>query len=68
MTAHVRSGSRLKTQYISTTRSAEVAESYAARDGCTIVCVDLNKFGGNVFDLTSEANRAHYLTNPIARN
>ncbi|HEY9472737.1 MAG TPA: DNRLRE domain-containing protein [Mycobacteriales bacterium] len=67
--AHVRSGSRLSTQYISTTRDLSVAQKWAAKTSNRIVSIDLDLVGGKVLDLSTEAGRLMHLPgNPIAQN
>ena len=67
ITAHVRNGSRLDTQYISATRSLDVAEKWSDKTGNRIVEINLSQVRGSVIDLTTESSRQTYLRNEIAR-
>ena len=67
--AHVRNGSRLRTQFISATRDLSVAEKWAAKTGNRIVEISLDRLPGRVTDLSTEAGRqAHLAGNRIAQN
>src|SRR5207244_1871925 len=64
----VRNGSRLESQYISTTRSLETAEEWATKDGCRIVAIDLKKIDYRLInDLSDKAARDAFLKNPVAK-
>ena len=66
---HVRNGSRVDTQFISVTRSLDVAMKWADKTGARIVSIDLSKLSGSeIIDLSTEAGRATYLKNPLAIN
>ena len=56
---HILNGSRAgwASQYISTTRSLDVALGEQWRSG-RVVAIDLDKFSGEVFDLSTDAGRA----------
>jgi len=67
--AHVRNGSRLETQYISTTRDITVAEKWASKTGNRIAEIDLSSVDGNLLDLSTDAGRLTHLPgNPIAQS
>lgn len=67
--AHVRNGSRLNTQFISTTRELAVAQKWAAKTGNRIVEINLDLVPGRVIDLATDAGRqAHLANNKIAQN
>ena len=69
MAAHVRNGSRLKTQFISATRDLAVAQKWAAKTGNRIVEINLSRVPGRVTDLSTDAGRqAHLAGNRIAQN
>jgi len=66
--AHVSNGSRLNTQFISTTKSLDVAMFYAKRDGLRVVKINLNKVhGAEIIDLTNPVNARQLLHHPIPR-
>ncbi len=66
-TAHVLHGSRIRTRYISTTRSADVARRYYNRDN-GLVRIDLDKFDGRVLDLSTREGRDQHLNGVMAKN
>jgi hypothetical protein len=67
--AHVSSGSTLRTQFISTTKSLEVARKYALRDGLRIARIDPSKLGrALITDLTNATIRSKLLRFPMTSN
>ena len=67
---HVSSGSRNKgSQYISTTKDADIARHYAGEGG-VVVSIRLDALGGDVkiYDLTNETVRNQYIKHPRTRN
>jgi hypothetical protein len=64
---HVSRGSSYETQFISLTRSLEVARA-SQKPGIPIYKIDLNKVYGTILDLTDEATRNCLLKHPIANN
>ena len=62
---HVTRGSKYATQYISMTKSLQVARRCAKRP---IYVIDLSKVKGTVIDLTDEVVRNNLLKHPIANN
>jgi hypothetical protein len=64
---HVRQGSRLRTQYVSLTRSLDVARKWQSPSQ-PIYVVDLRKVQGQVIDLSIPAVRDSVMTDPIAKN
>jgi len=61
LTQHVVAGSKpgFKSQYISTTKSLAVIERWKPKDGTArVVKIDLSKYPGKVYDLTTERGRA----------
>jgi RHS repeat-associated protein len=67
---HVLNGSRpgWASQWISTTRDVEVAQTWAARTGNRIVTIDLSLTSSPFVDLSSAAGRAAFLRGITARN
>lgn len=68
---HVRYGSKrwFRSQYISTTRSLDVAINWwAKKPGNRIVRIDVRKVYNRVVDLSTEIGRRLYLENQIQRN
>ena len=67
--AHVANGTKLKTQFLSTTKSREVAEFWAKKVGLRIVEIDVRKLGdATLTDLTNPAVRNKLLRHPIPHN
>ncbi len=67
--AHVRSGSRLDTQFIWTTRDLAVAEKWAAKTGNRIVEIDLLLVESPIVDLSTAVGRESHLPgHVIAQN
>jgi hypothetical protein len=64
---HVNQGSQLQTQFISTTRDLNVALRYAARDGLSIVRIDLSQVGAPIYDLSDAVVRESLLKGVTAR-
>ncbi|MEV7969978.1 polymorphic toxin-type HINT domain-containing protein [Sphaerisporangium sp. NPDC088356] len=60
---HVRVGSRpgFTSQFISTTRNRDIAESWAARSGNRLVEIDLDGVEGSIIDLSTHEARLFYL-------
>ena len=67
--AHVSSGTRLKTQYISTTKSLKVAMKYAKEDKLRVIKIDLSKVKNTkIIDLTNPTVAKSLLKYPRTRN
>jgi RHS repeat-associated protein len=60
--AQVLCGSRCKTQYISTTKSLEIAQNWNQKTGGRIVEIDLNKVHSPTLDLTNPEIAIQYLS------
>ncbi len=65
---HVLNGSRISTQYVSTTRSIQVAIKWAQQSGNRIIVIDPSKIQGEIIDLTNPAVRNALLRGNTARN
>jgi len=64
---HVTRGSKYPTQYISMTKSLQVARRWQDTN-VPIYVIDLSKVKGSVIDLTDEIVRNNLLKHPIANN
>jgi hypothetical protein len=67
---HIINGSRVtfKSQYISTTKSLDIARQYRENPNIPIYAIDLNKVQGNVFDLTIESVLNENVKGIMSRN
>ena len=64
---HVTRGSKYPTQYISMTKSMQVARRWQ-EPGVPVYVIDLSKVKGTIIDLTDDVVRNNLLRHPIANN